>query len=66
MTGLGMSILEEGFRKGIEEGIRALILDNLDEKIPKEKSLDKLQRHFQLTKEEAAEYYEKFAGDLSS
>ena len=72
VTGLGMSIfregLEEGIEKGIEKGklkgIQAFIEDNLEEKIPKERSLEKLQKHFQLTEEKAIEYYERFARNV--
>ena len=43
-----------------EKGIQALILDNLDEQIPRERILTKLQRHFNLTGEQAESYYEKY------
>lgn len=65
MTGLGQSILEEGFAKGIEQGIeqgiRALILDNLEEQISREKIIVKLQKRFGLTEEKAIQYYDEFA-----
>ena len=72
MTGLGLSIFEEGLIKGRKEGkleatlegIQALIEDNLEEQIPRERSLEKLQRRFHLTEEKAIEYYEKFAGKV--
>ena len=44
-----------------EEGIQALILDNLEEKIAKERILVKLQKYFDLTEEKAKQYYERFA-----
>ncbi|MCI9141188.1 MAG: hypothetical protein HFH87_01035 [Lachnospiraceae bacterium] len=44
-----------------EEGIRVLILDNLEEEIPRERSIIKLQRRFQLTEDQAVAYYDKFA-----
>lgn len=47
-----------------EEGIQLLVLDNLEEKAPKGKILQKLQRHFHLTEEKAEQYYEKFGGCL--
>ncbi len=59
VSGLGMSIFEEG----LEVGIQVLIEDNLEEQIPKERSLEKLQKRFQLTKEKAEEYYDRFAGN---
>ena len=38
-----------------------MILDNLEEKIPMEKILAKLQKRFHLTKEKAEAYYQKYA-----
>lgn len=80
VTGLGLSIFNEGLIKGREEGkeegklegkleatlegIQALIEDNLEEQIPRERSLEKLQRRFHLTEEKAIEYYERFAGKV--
>jgi hypothetical protein len=60
VSGLGQSIFEEG----LEKGIQALIEDNLEEKISKEKSLEKLQRRFQLTEEQAIAYYKRFAENV--
>ena len=57
MTGLGQSIYEEG----IEQGIKALVLDHIEESISKEKTILKIQKHFSLTREKAEEYYERFA-----
>lgn len=54
-------ISNEGRTEGREEGIQALILDNLEEKTPMEKILAKLQKRFNLTEEKAEEYYRKFA-----
>lgn len=56
MTGLGQSIYEEG----IEQGIKALVLDHIEENISKEKTILKIQKHFSLTREKAEEYYERF------
>lgn len=47
--------------QGIEVGIQALILDNIEEHMPSEKILKKLQKRFNLTEERAQEYYKKFA-----
>ncbi len=44
-----------------EEGIRVIILDNLEEQIPRERILLKLQKHFNLTEERAEQYYRRFA-----
>ncbi|MDE7313004.1 MAG: hypothetical protein K2N87_15505 [Eubacterium sp.] len=57
MSGLGQSILKEGR----EEGIQALILDHIEENIPRERSILKLQKYFEMTKEKAEQYYEEFA-----
>ena len=51
---------EEGREEGRTEGIQALILDNLEEKIAKERILVKLQKYFDLTEEKAKQYYERF------
>lgn len=56
VNGLGLSILEEG--------IQALITDNLEEKIPRERIIAKLCRHFHLTQESAEQYYEQFAVEV--
>ncbi len=47
-----------------EEGIQALILDNLDEQIPKGRILMKLQKHFGLTEDESSLYYDRYASDI--
>ena len=45
----------------IEEGIRAFIADHIEEGIPREKSITKLQNLFSLTSEEAEMYYKKYS-----
>ena len=55
----------EGMREELtkelrEEGIQALILSNLEEEIPENRILIKLQRFFNLTEEKAKQYYDKF------
>lgn len=64
MSGLGQSILEEGLEQGIEQGIRAMVLDNLEEQISKDKIMNKLQKHFQLDRERAEQYVERYAGSV--
>ncbi len=44
-----------------EEGIQALILSNLEEGIPREGILVKIQKYYGLTEENAKQYYNKFA-----
>ena len=60
-----MNILEIGVQKGREEGreegITALILDNLEEKIETDRIIQKLEKHFGLTKEQANQYLNKYA-----
>ena len=49
------------YEDGLKEGIAAFVLDYVEENIPKEKCIQKLQKRFSLTKEKAEEYYERFA-----
>ena len=51
MTTLGRMI----FNDGVEKGIRAMVLDNLEEDVCDERICEKLQKHFSLTREEAEE-----------
>ena len=64
MFSLSQCIYEDGYDDGIEEGIEkgieALLLDHVEEQIPKEKSIQKLQKRFALTREKAEKYYERF------
>lgn len=68
---------EEGRAEGREEGevqgeargraaeriesIRIFITDNIEESVTKEKTIIKLQKHYQLTEKEAEQYYEKYS-----
>ena len=54
-----MNILEIGLQQGIQQGIQALILDNLEEGVSEARILEKLQRRFELTEEEAKQHYEE-------
>lgn len=47
---------EEGLEEGREEGIRAIIQDNLEEHVPEERILQKLQKYFSLDLKKAQEY----------
>ena len=64
MLGIGQIILEDGIERGIERGIEcgieAFILDNEEEGIPRYRIIEKLQRRFNLSEEEAKDYYKKF------
>lgn len=56
---------EEGMERGIEQGIVALILDNEEEGIPPERIIEKLQKRFSLTKEQAAKRLKKYSAAKS-
>ena len=47
--------------EGLQEGIRAFILDNLEEQIPETRILEKLQKRFGLKAEEAEAFFDKYA-----
>lgn len=53
--------MERGMNIGIERGIEAFILDNLEENIPKTRIVEKLQKRFQLEKSRAEDYFEEYA-----
>ena len=64
-----VSTIEEikyaGMREELtEEFVHAMILDYLEEQIPEERIIIKIQRYFNLTKEKAEEYYKKYAGNF--
>lgn len=73
VTGLGQSVYEEGRQKGVqqgleqgvqqglEQGVQAFIQDNIEEQVPKERILLKLEKRFGLTMEQSELYYEKYA-----
>lgn len=65
MTGLGQSVYDDGVKtgreEGREEGIKALVLDNLEDGASREQILRKLQKRFQLTEEASVQYFEKFS-----
>lgn len=49
----------QGWSEGRMEGIQALILDNLEEDVPRERILMKLEKRFDLTQEQAMRYFEQ-------
>lgn len=53
--------VKEGRKQGLEQGILALISDNLEEGKTQAQILAKLQKHFSLSKEKAQEYYLKYS-----
>lgn len=55
----------EGHKTGFREGsIQTLIQDNIEEGIPKERTIAKLQKKFLLNREEAEQYYESIKHPL--
>lgn len=63
VTGLGQCVYNDGVEVGIEKGIRVLVLDSIAEQVSKERSIDKMQKYFKLTKEKAEQYYDMFASE---
>lgn len=61
MTLVGQMLIDEGIQKGLEQGIRIFIQDNVSENIPEQRIIQKLQANFSLSKEEAAHYYATFS-----
>ncbi|MGI6095226.1 MAG: hypothetical protein ACOYBL_07305 [Lachnospiraceae bacterium] len=55
---------EEGIKEGMEQGISAFILDNLEEGKGQEEILCKLQKRFSLNEKKAMEHYTKVAVDF--
>lgn len=51
-------------RRGVEQGIKALILDNLEEKKTEEEILEKLEKRFSLSSEEARQYFALYRNNL--
>lgn len=60
------TILNKGREEGREEGLAAFILDNLDEKVPESRILEKLQKRFDLKAEEAKAYFDKYAKSVDN
>lgn len=57
---LYLNKLEDATEQGIEIGIQALIQDNLEEGIPKEKIIEKLISRFNLDQEKALHFYDQY------
>ena len=53
--------IEQVMEQGLEQGIRALILDNQEEGVDRQRIIEKLIKRFELTREQAEEYYNRFA-----
>lgn len=47
--------------RGIERGIEVFVLDNLEENVTKERIIEKMQRRFQVTEDQAIAYFDKYS-----
>ena len=69
MSGFWGSILEtevkraaeKAEKEAAEKSIQIFVLDNLEEQIPEERIVAKLQRRFELSEESAVSYFKRFA-----
>ena len=52
---------EDGIKEGLEKGIKAFILDNLEENIPEKRIAEKLMRRFGLAEAQAIERLEEYS-----
>ena len=52
---------EEARNEGLEQGIKAIVKDYMEEGFDKDKIIKKLQKRFTLSGGKAEEYYEKFS-----
>lgn len=53
--------IKRGIKEGTEKGIAGLVLDYREEGFSQEKILGKLEKRFDLSKEQARAYYEQYA-----
>lgn len=61
MCNLSEALIERTTEKALEQGIEALVLDNIEEGKSKEQIVEKLVRRFKLNEKDAEMYYDKFA-----
>lgn len=54
--------IERGIEQGLERGMEAFILDKLEDDVPKQRVVEKLQKRFGLSEKEAICYYDKVSG----
>ena len=52
-----------GMKQGREQGIRVFVLDKMEENVPEEKIIEKLQKGFHLSEEKARYYYERVVSE---
>ena len=65
MCDISQFYYESGFDKGVSQGIKALILDNLEEGKTKETIILKIIKNFSLSEKEANEYFTIYAGGVA-
>ena len=51
--------------RGIERGISAMIIENLEESTSKERIIEKLQKHFSLSYDKAETYFDKYTSSVN-
>lgn len=64
MCNVSEYFIERGLQEGIQQGIKAFIRDYTEENFSKERILEKLQKNFELTEEQAKDYYEKYSKEV--
>ena len=55
--------MKQGREQGMEQGIRMFVLDKMEENVPREMIIKKLQSGLQLSEEKARYYYEKVVSE---
>lgn len=61
MDGLGECIYNEGREDARDDAIRSVLLDYIDDQLPMDRILAKLQKVFGLTEEMSHQYYQKYS-----
>ena len=61
MDGLGECIYNEGREDARDDAIRSVLLDYIDDQLPMDRILAKLQKVFGLTEEMSQQYYQKYS-----
>lgn len=51
---------KEGMEEGMEQGIKLFIQDNMEEGIPHERIIEKLQTRFKMDPDSAEKYYDRY------
>ena len=60
VEGLGLAVYEDGWKDSRAKDIAAFIQDHLEDQVPREKTVAKLQKLFGLSPEEAEASYDKY------